>query len=365
MCFFYFCRETGEGDCVMARKVSVVDIPEDETVVVVPWYRRRGCLYGGGILVPLLFLCVAALLLRSCVQGEGLPFIGQAPTPTPVTLNIDTSQIDELAGVVSDLATSVQEQNARQDALLAALATRVAQPLVVVATVVPVQAPTTAVPSPTAVPTTASQQFSASSQALQGNGLEIVYFDDATDQMRHQGATPWGQFGSLRPNDWTEFPNEDNAALGFSAAQGLEYAKGQPGFCSADQVCTISVPPQSYVLISGDWRAGDAGCNGGPDGNGCALLVVNVSEDKTAEMTGTFFQVYLIEGLYFDGDSLPQAINAGLSHTVYRMTNTAGPNGTNEGLNCSRPQGCDSVDARFLVVSGSEPLVYGAEIWSR
>ncbi len=195
------------------------------------------------------------------------------------------------------------------------------------------------------------------------NGWNTQWFAGATDQMKGLGKNPWPRFPALHPSTATIFPDTDNPLSGFIAAHGLEYGEDESQHCgSFDDLCSIVIPPMSYVLMSGNSQ-NDLGSCLGAEGAGCAWMFTNVGL-SSFELKGWFDNVFIIQGRYWHGDFLPEAIVEGLSHVSWNMTNgdsQLNPNGIqNAGGNCSSPGGCEAVINQFFVTSGAELLIYGA-----
>ena len=191
---------------------------------------------------------------------------------------------------------------------------------------------------------------------------EIETSSGATAQMRE-----WS-YQALDPANWPEFPNVDNPLVGFEAKDGLEYGMDESLYCQRDQTCDIVVPAMHYRIISGDYDLGFDSCTGSVAGEGCAIMLVNVgtvSADFREIQIDLGFTVF---GRYWNGDEMPLAIWAGLSHVVHNMLNLlpqVGSGEVNRGANCSVPQGCESVRAAFVIMSGNEILVKGVTTVSR
>lgn len=222
--------------------------------------------------------------------------------------------------------------------------------------------PNTLVPValPTAMPLEVSQY---------GEAWGLTYFEGATPQMR-----AW-DFGPLQPQLWPTFPDTQNPLVPsfrtvtqadgtVTVPDGLEFGMQEHNFCgAAGDECELVVPARGYVLISGDYDLpGYDTCTGAVAVSGCALMIPNVGE-VSANLVGTFNNVWVLSGRYWNGDVLPVAVVAGLSHVVNNMTNgqsALNPNGSvNAGANCSVPDGCGSVRATFVVTSGNEALFKG------
>ncbi len=188
---------------------------------------------------------------------------------------------------------------------------------------------------------------------------EIQYFAGATSEMKD-----W-VFANLAPETWPEFPNIDNGV--YLASQGLEYGEDETTFCEYKETCDFVVPARHYRLYTGDYEFDGVGdCYGGIDErSGCALAVFNVGEVTASFEDQHFDAGFTVWGRYWNGDYLPQAIWALLSHASNNMLNMNSQLNptkiTNAGANCSFIDGCISVEATFVVTSGNEMLVIGRQ----
>jgi len=253
--------------------------------------------------------------------------------------------------------------------VVAALGLVLLRPLSIAPTA-PVAQATIALPAavqlvaPTQVPVTLTEvpAPTQSPQSVSSGSWEIELFSGATQQMRG-----WS-FQALDPVNWPDFPNVDNPQVGFRAADGLEYGMDESLYCQRNQTCDIVVPAMHYRIISGDYNLGFDSCEGSVAGEGCAIMLVNVgnvSADFREIQIDLGFTVF---GRYWNGDKMPLAIWAGLSHVVHNMLNLlpqVGSGDVNRGANCSVPQGCQSVRAAFVIMSGNEILVKGVTTVSR
>lgn len=199
------------------------------------------------------------------------------------------------------------------------------------------------------------------SEAVHGMTWEIQYFKGATAEMK-----AWN-FRDLAPAEWPEFPDVDNGD--YKAAQGLEYGEDLSVFCQYSETCDVPVAARHYRIYTGDYTMTDVGSCKAEDGNGCALMLINVGEVTATFENQAFDAGFTVTGRYWDGAFLPQAIWAGLSHAANGMLNLdsdLNPTGvTNAGANCSVPGGCTSIEATFVVTSGNEILLIGRSTVSR
>lgn len=214
---------------------------------------------------------------------------------------------------------------------------------------------------PTARPESAPRPEESSGETAKSGDWNIQYFDGATTEMKD-----WS-FNSLAPADWTKFPNVDNGE--YPASQGVEYGEDLSAFCQQDQTCDFNVAARHYRLYTGDYSLEGVGeCEENGSGAGCALLVVNVGEVTAIYRDQHFDYGFTVTGRYWDGNFLPQAMWAVMSHASANMLNMAtslNPGGTNAGANCSVPGGCKTVEATFVVTSGNEILMIGRSTVSR
>ncbi len=197
-------------------------------------------------------------------------------------------------------------------------------------------------PTPNPVPVSSSRNW------------VISYLNGATSEMKN-----W-KFNNLAPETWPEFPNVDNGK--YKASQGVEYGEDMDDFCQQDNKCNFVVAALHYRLYTGDYKFEGNECLS--DGKiGCALMVVNVGNATAIFEDETFFSGFTVTGRYWDGNYLPQAVWALLSHASNNMLNMDSKLNptkvTNAGANCGVPEGCSSVKATFIVTSGKEILLVG------
>lgn len=211
--------------------------------------------------------------------------------------------------------------------------------------------------TPTAIQPTATTLPDATQVAViaVSNTWDIQYFEGATSEMHN-----W-VFQILAPAVWPNFPNVDNGV--YPASQGVEYGEDLSAFCQQDQTCDFNVAARHYRLYTGDYSLDGVGaCKETETGKGCMLLAVNVGEVTAIFRDQTFDYGFTVTGRYWDGNFLPQAMWAVMSHASANMLNMStslNPGGTNAGANCSVPGGCSSVEATFVVTSGNEILMIG------
>ncbi len=243
-----------------------------------------------------------------------------------------------------------------------------------------ISAPTAEVPAPTAfqLPTPWSTQVEAaeptaitSVSEVQVEAASVVVTSGTWGIEMHSGATAqmreWS-FAALDPANWPEFPNVDNPLVGFEAEDGLECGMDESLYCQRERTCDIVVPAMHYRIISGDYDLGFDSCTGSVAGEGCAIMLVNVGD-----VSATFSEIqidlgFTVFGRYWNGEAMPLAIWAGLSHVVHNMLNLlpqSGSGDVNRGANCSVPEGCQSVRAAFVIMSGNEILLKGVTTVSR
>lgn len=193
---------------------------------------------------------------------------------------------------------------------------------------------------------------------------EISWFAGATEQM--QGATgenPWPAFEAAQPALWPTFPDQPNPLVpsfrvvnGNEVPDGLHYGEDETNQCEND-VCDFVVPAWHYRYNSGDYDMGFDRCLAGEEFSGCAIMIVNVGDVSANFESVMCDSCFTNWGQYFNGDTLPVAINARLSHGAYRMLYEEG--GSNPGANCSVPAGCTTVRLTFVILSGNEVLGIG------
>lgn len=196
---------------------------------------------------------------------------------------------------------------------------------------------------------------------LDQGAWKVTFYEGVTDQMR-------GWFEQLKdpdPANWPDYPNEDNPLVGFEAENGLEYGLDERNYCDND-ICDVLVPARGYNLITAEYAINGLECHT-RNGVGCGIVLFNVGE-----VTANFEDVmvnngFSVDGRYWNGDELHQAIWGVVSHVSANMlnyaTNGAGddtlnrPDRTNAGANCSVPEGCAGVLWRVVITSGNQILV--------
>lgn len=225
----------------------------------------------------------------------------------------------------------------------------------------PGSTPAAATTAPVSMPTSTTESLTTPAAPTTNGEWTVQYFDGATDEMRG-----WS-FKDLEPNNWPVFPNVDNGT--YPASQGLEYGEDLSVFCQYKKTCDFVTAARHYRLYTGDYNLKPVGECVAKDGSGCALMVINVGEVTSSFEDQTFDTGFTVTGRYWDGNFLPQAIWAGLSHASNNMLNLnsgLNPNGvTNAGANCSVPGGCVSVKSTFAVISGNEVLMIGRSTVTR
>lgn len=195
---------------------------------------------------------------------------------------------------------------------------------------------------------------------LSQGAWKVTFYEGATDQMR-------GWFESLKdpdPANWPDYPNVDNPRVDFVAANGLEYGLDERNYCPND-ICDVLVPARGYNLMTADYDLGFSSCYA-KEGVGCGIAVFNVG-DVTANFEDVMVDNgFSVDGRYWNGDELHQAIWGVISHMSANMLNYAtngtggdtlnDPDRTNAGANCSVPQGCAGVLWRVVITSGNQVL---------
>jgi hypothetical protein len=230
-------------------------------------------------------------------------------------------------------------------------------------TIAPIKTPVTPEPAqetPILLPTVTLAEISEtqiSTEKVVIGTWKISYLEGATEVMKE-----W-TFPNLAPEVWPEFPNVDNGS--YLASQGLEYAEDLTTFCQFKETCDFVVPARHYRLYTGDYKLSGVGECIGEGRKGCALAVFNVGE-VTASFEDQWFDAgFTVWGRYWDGAYLSQAVWALLSHAANNMLNMDSKINpsviTNAGANCSIPEGCLSVEATFVVISGNEILMVGRQ----
>jgi hypothetical protein len=281
------------------------------------------------------------------VDGEFTP-----TTPTPESTETPTP-----TATIAPTQTPAATPTAQTEARVAPTATPV-----------PTQVATTA-PAPQAVVGNADVRTQV--KTWNHNGWTVTTYDGVTTQMDGWFTSPELKFPE--PQNWGDFPNVDNPTVGFSAADGLEYGLDERNVCDND-VCDIVVDAGSYHLVTADYDLGFIKCQSA-NGIGCGFVIFNVGE-----VTANFENVHVnngfsLTGRYWNGDTLPKALQGLSSHVLANMlnysTNGAGddtlndPNRTNAGANCSVPEGCGGVDFKIVISSGNQILVLSETVFMK
>lgn len=184
---------------------------------------------------------------------------------------------------------------------------------------------------------------------------KVTLYNGVTDQQK-------GWYKNLKdpqPANWQKFPNVDNTAVGFKAADGLEYGLDERNHCQV-QPCGIVVAAREYLLITADYDLGFVSCTATKD-VGCAIAIFNVG-DVTASFDDVIIQHgFTLNGRYWNGDTLHVAMWGLMSHVDANMMNmvtSLNPAGINNaGANCSNPKGCtNGVNNKIVVTSGNQIL---------
>jgi hypothetical protein len=204
--------------------------------------------------------------------------------------------------------------------------------------------------------TSTTQQVPSSTTSQ--NGWSINWYDGATDPMKAYS------FAEVNPALWPNYPDEDNPAANFVAANGLQYGQELSAFCQQDTRCDFNVAARSYRWYSGDYDAGPLGaCVGSTDGVGCAIAVFNVGDVTAIWRSIQADYGHTVTGLYWNGDEVDQAISGLMSHITYNMLDMEESMPSNQGANCSVPTGCQRVMLTFHITSGNEILLTGTAVF--
>lgn len=210
---------------------------------------------------------------------------------------------------------------------------------------------------------------SPESEVVQGN-WDIHYYSGATDQIQE-----W-IFQDVAPDLWQTFPNVPNLSYpdflvteGDQVPHGLEFGMQESAYCQQHETCDIIVPARHYRIITGDYNIPGVGsCTGSESGLGCAIMLVNVGEVSSNFEDAHVDAGWTVFGRYWHGDWLWEAIWGALSHVTANMLNmptSINPSGSvNAGANCSVPNGCETVDDTFVILSGNEVLMTGNQQYS-
>jgi len=204
--------------------------------------------------------------------------------------------------------------------------------------------------------TSLAQSPDSGGQQVTSGAWQITYYAGATNLMRNVWV-----FHNPNPSAWTQvpFPNEDNPAANFIAANGVEYGMAESAFCQQGQTCDFNTPSRSYRLFTGDYSLPGVDSCTASNGQGCALAVFNVGNVTAMWRNAKFDYGFTVSGLYWNGDKLGEAVSALMSSTASKMLNMTAGYPANRGANCSIPEGCSSARLFWAVTSGNEVLVTG------
>jgi hypothetical protein len=288
----------------------------------------------------------------------GIQSIGCARSASAPTVDPDVSA--RVTEILADRATATPDFQSTIDSLNAQFATQTGMPTATERVV-------TATPKATAtVAETAAPEKTATAENVEVADWAVEVFAGATDQMKG-----WvKEFKNLNPVIWPNFPNVDNPQANFVAANGLEYGMDESVFCQQDETCDIPVEAGHYKIITADYDiAGIDACKGTVANQGCGIMIINVGNVTANFRDSKVDAGFEVDGRYWNGDKLPEAINGGLSHVANNMLNLdskLNPDGSvNAGANCSVREGCKSVRLTFAIISGNELLVKGVTIVNR
>jgi len=203
----------------------------------------------------------------------------------------------------------------------------------------------------------------------QVNGWTIKWTDiaqkaiDGGKSFEEWAKAIYPEWPQVQPEKWPTAPNVPNPLVPeYKTADGVEIPdEGERDFCQVveGESCTNVVATGHYMLYTGDGEI--PGLWKSEDGKGNALLIINVG-NADFRPTGKFLQGWRLTGRYFNGDTLPIAINALISHADNNMLNLKSVLNPNQGLpnagaNCSDRNGCEGVVNKVIIVSGGVPLL--------
>ncbi len=219
---------------------------------------------------------------------------------------------------------------------------------------------------------------------LKGTGTKPSFVTDAshgdwtiqgTDRLAENPVVA-GWLSRLRdpdPANWKTFPNIPNEDVpefrvvnGTEVPDGVEYGTYDSPYCSSHP-CDVPVGAWEYRLITGDYDVMGYECRGdSKTGHGCLLLLINVMDQSVTFRDQDVDNGFTLRGRYWNGDALEWGVWGLVSHASANMLNmptfaregevlNSGDPG-NSGANCGIPQGCDSVDARVIVVAGDTAI---------
>lgn len=170
----------------------------------------------------------------------------------------------------------------------------------------------------------------------------------------------WKTFPNIPNNDVPEF----RVVNGSEVPDGVEYGTYSTPYCFSHP-CDVPVGAWEYRLITGDYHVLGYECRGNMK-KGCLLLIVNVMDQSVTFRDQDVDNGFTLRGRYWNGDALEWGVWGLVSHASANMLNmptfarpgevlNSGDPG-NSGANCGIPEGCNSVDARVIVVAGDTAI---------
>lgn len=151
---------------------------------------------------------------------------------------------------------------------------------------------------------------------------------------------------------------------------GLEYGEDEAPFCE-NNPCDDITPARSYNYYSGPYSEGGFTSMAQSPTDGDIRLMINVMDRSVTFREQFFDNGFRVMGRYWDGDNLEWGVWGIVSNGAAAMLNMTtfshpgeklnfggNPNDANAGANCGRPEGCQKVFVRVIVVAGTDALVW-------
>lgn len=239
------------------------------------------------------------------------------------------------------------------------------------------KAPDTAGPTAT-VPATPSEAAvstdTGTMPSLPGNGSHGAWKISTTSDLGTTDpvVSDWlARLEDPAPALWKTFPNIPNPDVagfrvvnGTEVPDGAEYGVPNVPYCQQDNRCDAPVPAWHYRLITGNYEFLGQKC--GTEGQSCLLIFLNVGDTTYTWKNLIVDNGFTVPGRYWNGDALEWATWGLVSHASANMLNMPtmaseqkvlnSGNPGNAGANCSKPNGCKSVEATVVVHAGDRIL---------
>lgn len=325
---------------------------------------------------PIKLTTILALAVSGCVRSASVSPIETEGTTVP---NYDATT-DSMRATLNAMETHLAELKTAQASTQ--VPTETLEPIATTTQ----EATATETPTPTATQEVISngvEKFNIFEVEDNVNGWTIKWTDiaqkaiDGGKSFEQWAKAIYPEWPQVQPEKWPTAPNvpnplvpefrvvsmvNDKGETVQTVPDGVEIPdEGERDFCQVveGESCTNVVAPGHYMLYTGDGEI--PGLWKSEEGKGNALLIINVG-NTDFRPTGTFLQGWRLTGRYFNGDTLPIAINALISHADNNMLNLESALNPNQGLpnagaNCSDRNGCNEVVNKVIIVSGGAPLL--------